>query len=169
MFLSTIASKNCSNQVSLAKKPTDSMRNPRSATLTSAGVRVHVMLPGGSSMFRWIFEHVTKELTALASSWMKIKVGAPPERMLSCGLEDPSCLHPGRLAEFVFFFRSVVMAKEVERFWLHPRWNFATLMAICYLNKCELEPKYEKYKVWRTRTTPIQLRLTSQKPLKQVC
>ena len=71
-----------------------------------------------------IFERMTKELTALASSRMKIKVGAPPERMLSCGLEDPSCLHPARPAEFVLLPSSVVMAKEVERFWLHPRWIF---------------------------------------------
>ena len=50
--VSTIASKNCSNQFSLAKKPTDSMRSPRSATLTSARVYVRVMLPGGSTMFQ---------------------------------------------------------------------------------------------------------------------
>ena len=39
---------------------------------------VHVMLPGGTTMFQWIFEHMTKELTALSPSTLKIKVFAPP-------------------------------------------------------------------------------------------
>jgi len=39
---------------------------------------VHVMLPGGTTMFQWIFEHMTKELTALSPSTLKVKVFAPP-------------------------------------------------------------------------------------------
>ena len=39
---------------------------------------VPVMLPGGTTMFQWIFEHMTKELTALPPFTMKIKVFASP-------------------------------------------------------------------------------------------
>ena len=38
-------------------------------------------------MFQGIGERMTKELTALAPSTMKIKVVAPPERKYSYGLE----------------------------------------------------------------------------------
>merc|ERR1711998_186887 len=40
----------------------------------------NVVLSGGTTMFQGIGERMTKELTALAPSTMKIKVVAPPER-----------------------------------------------------------------------------------------
>jgi len=43
----------------------------------------NVVLSGGSTMFQGIGERMTKELTALAPSTMKIKVVAPPERKYS--------------------------------------------------------------------------------------
>ena len=30
-------------------------------------LHVHVMLPGGTTLFQWIFEHITKELTVFSS------------------------------------------------------------------------------------------------------
>merc|ERR1719506_3052635 len=43
----------------------------------------NVVLSGGTTMFQGIGERMTKELTALAPSTMKIKVIAPPERKYS--------------------------------------------------------------------------------------
>merc|ERR1711957_392586 len=43
----------------------------------------NVVLFGGTTMFAGIGERMTKELTALAPSTMKIKVVAPPERKYS--------------------------------------------------------------------------------------
>merc|ERR1711876_7886 len=43
----------------------------------------NVVLSGGTTMFSGIGERMTKELTALVSSTMKIKVVAPPERRYS--------------------------------------------------------------------------------------
>merc|ERR1711990_1219081 len=43
----------------------------------------NVVLSGGSTMYPGIGERMTKELTALAPSTMKIKVIAPPERKYS--------------------------------------------------------------------------------------
>jgi len=43
----------------------------------------NIVLSGGSTMFPGIAERMTKELTALAPSTMKIKVVAPPERKYS--------------------------------------------------------------------------------------
>jgi len=43
----------------------------------------NVVLSGGTTMFQGIGERITKELTALAPSTMKIKVVAPPERKYS--------------------------------------------------------------------------------------
>merc|ERR1711990_607743 len=43
----------------------------------------NVVLSGGTTMFAGIGERMTKELTALAPSTMKIKVVAPPERKYS--------------------------------------------------------------------------------------
>merc|ERR1711998_458647 len=43
----------------------------------------NVVLSGGTTMFEGIGERMTKELTALAPSTMKIKVIAPPERKYS--------------------------------------------------------------------------------------
>ena len=43
----------------------------------------NVVLSGGTTMFTGIGERMTKELTALAPSTMKIKVVAPPERKYS--------------------------------------------------------------------------------------
>merc|ERR1712084_73145 len=45
--------------------------------------RCNVVLSGGTTMFAGIGERMTKELTALAPSTMKIKVVAPPERKYS--------------------------------------------------------------------------------------
>jgi actin-related protein len=42
-----------------------------------------VLLAGGSTMFKGIAERMTKEITALAPSAMKIKIIAPPERKRS--------------------------------------------------------------------------------------
>ncbi len=39
-----------------------------------------IILSGGTTMFTGIGERMTKELTALVPSTMKIKVVAPPER-----------------------------------------------------------------------------------------
>merc|ERR1712134_24634 len=46
-------------------------------------IYANVVLSGGTTMFAGIGEHMTKELTALAPSTMKIKVVAPPEREYS--------------------------------------------------------------------------------------
>jgi|Transcript_1828 actin beta/gamma 1 len=43
----------------------------------------NIVLSGGTSMFPGIAERITKEITALAPSTMKIKVVAPPERKYS--------------------------------------------------------------------------------------
>merc|ERR1711900_93057 len=43
----------------------------------------NVVMSGGTTMFKGIGERMTKELTALAPSTMKIKVVAPPERKYS--------------------------------------------------------------------------------------
>merc|ERR1712031_94259 len=43
----------------------------------------NIVLSGGTTMFEGISERMTKELTALAPSTMKIKVVAPPERKYS--------------------------------------------------------------------------------------
>jgi len=43
----------------------------------------NIVLSGGTTMFPGIAERMTKELTALAPSTMKIKVVAPPERKYS--------------------------------------------------------------------------------------
>ncbi|CAE7265032.1 ACT1 [Symbiodinium natans] len=43
----------------------------------------NIVLSGGTSMFQGVGERMTKELTALAPSTMKIKVVAPPERKYS--------------------------------------------------------------------------------------
>merc|ERR1711992_244184 len=43
----------------------------------------NIVLSGGTTMFPGIGERMTKELTALAPSTMKIKVVAPPERKFS--------------------------------------------------------------------------------------
>merc|ERR1719433_1968870 len=44
---------------------------------------LNVVLSGGTTMFMGIGERMTKELTALAPSTVKIKVFAPPERKYS--------------------------------------------------------------------------------------
>ena len=46
----------------------------------------NIVLSGGTTMFPGIADRVSKELTALAPSSMKIKVVAPPERKYPCGL-----------------------------------------------------------------------------------
>merc|ERR1719158_632560 len=43
----------------------------------------NIVLSGGTTMFTGISERITKEMTALAPSTMKIKVVAPPERKYS--------------------------------------------------------------------------------------
>ena len=43
----------------------------------------NIVLSGGTTMFTNIAERLTKEVTALAPSTMKIKVVAPPERKYS--------------------------------------------------------------------------------------
>merc|ERR1719371_148331 len=43
----------------------------------------NIILSGGTTMFPGIGERMTKEITALAPSTMKIKVVAPPERKYS--------------------------------------------------------------------------------------
>ena len=47
------------------------------------GLCANIVLSGGTMMFEGIGERVTKELTALAPSTMKIEVVAPPERRYS--------------------------------------------------------------------------------------
>ena len=44
----------------------------------------NIVLSGGTTMYPGVGERMTKELTALAPSTMKIKVIAPPERKYSC-------------------------------------------------------------------------------------
>merc|ERR1712019_145072 len=56
----------------------------------------NVVLSGGTTMFAGIGERMTKELTALAPSTMKIKVVAPPERKYSVWIGGRSC-HPCQL------------------------------------------------------------------------
>lgn len=43
----------------------------------------NIILSGGTTMYQGIAERLTKEVTALAPSSMKIKVIAPPERRFS--------------------------------------------------------------------------------------
>jgi len=43
----------------------------------------NIVLSGGTTMFTGIAERLSKEVTALAPSTMKIKVVAPPERKFS--------------------------------------------------------------------------------------
>ena len=43
----------------------------------------NIVLSGGTTMFSGISDRLTKEITALAPSTMKIKVVAPPERKYS--------------------------------------------------------------------------------------
>ena len=43
----------------------------------------NIVLSGGTTMFHQIADRITKEITALAPSTMKIKVVAPPERKYS--------------------------------------------------------------------------------------
>jgi len=43
----------------------------------------NIVLSGGTTMFTGISERLSKEVTALAPSTMKIKVVAPPERKFS--------------------------------------------------------------------------------------
>merc|ERR1739846_301963 len=50
----------------------------------------NVVLSGGTTMFAGIGERMTKELTALAPSTMKIKVVAPQSASTQCGSEDRS-------------------------------------------------------------------------------
>merc|ERR1711924_481436 len=57
----------------------------------------NVGLSGGTMMFAGIGERMTKELTALAPSTMKIKVVAPPGGSTPCGSADRSC-RPCRLS-----------------------------------------------------------------------
>jgi actin-related protein len=48
-----------------------------------ADLYANIVLSGGTTMYQGIGERMTKELTALAPSTMKIKVVAPPERKYS--------------------------------------------------------------------------------------
>ena len=43
----------------------------------------NIVMSGGTTMFQGVSERLTKEMTALAPSTMKIKVVAPPERKYS--------------------------------------------------------------------------------------
>ena len=45
----------------------------------------NIVLSGGTTMFPGIADRMSKEITALAPSAMKIKVVAPPERKYRCG------------------------------------------------------------------------------------
>ena len=54
----------------------------------------NIVLSGGTTMFPGIGERMTKELTALAPSTMKIKVVAPPERKYERGSAAPSVIVP---------------------------------------------------------------------------
>ncbi|KAL6326689.1 hypothetical protein AAG906_010863 [Vitis piasezkii] len=53
----------------------------------------NIVLSGGTTMFPGIADRMSKEITALAPSSMKIKVVAPPERKYSVWIEAPSW-HP---------------------------------------------------------------------------
>ena len=49
-------------------------------TLTSGEILyVHVMLPGGSTIFQWISKHMTQELSVLAPSLPDLQLNAPQE------------------------------------------------------------------------------------------
>merc|ERR1712010_104716 len=50
----------------------------------------NIVLSGGTTMFTGVSERLTKEMTALAPSTMKIKVVAPPSASTPCGSADPS-------------------------------------------------------------------------------
>jgi len=50
----------------------------------------NIVLSGGTTMFPGIADRMSKEITALAPSAMKIKVVAPPERKYRCAFKsDP--------------------------------------------------------------------------------
>nr|GMD17410.1 actin [Ipomoea batatas]GMD18860.1 actin [Ipomoea batatas] len=53
----------------------------------------NIVLSGGTTMFTGIADRMSKEITALAPSSMKIKVVAPPER--KCGLLRLNTMNPG--------------------------------------------------------------------------
>merc|ERR1711976_873561 len=69
----------------------------------------NVLLSCGTTMFAGIGERMTKELTALAPSTMKIKVVAPPERKYSYGLVGPS-FHPSAPSSRCGFPRANTMS-----------------------------------------------------------
>ncbi|XVF31080.1 hypothetical protein REPUB_Repub16aG0114700 [Reevesia pubescens] len=50
----------------------------------------NIVLSGGTTMFPGFADRMSKEITALGPSSMKVKVVAPPERKYSVGLEAPS-------------------------------------------------------------------------------
>ena len=86
-------------QPSMIGKEADGIHQTTYQTIMACDVDIrkdlyaNIVLSGGTTMFAGIGERMTKELTALAPSTMKIKVVAPPERKYC---ED------GRLDPFLF-------------------------------------------------------------------
>ena len=65
-----------------------------------------MVLSGGTTMFAGIGERMTKELTALAPSTMKIKVVAPPERKYSVWIGGSIRRKPAAAARQPFFLKN---------------------------------------------------------------
>ena len=76
-------------QPSLIGKEAAGIHDTTFATIMKCDVDIrkdlyaNIVLSGGTTMFPGIAERMTKEITALAPSTMKIKVVAPPERKYS--------------------------------------------------------------------------------------
>ena len=64
-------------------RPAGQFQHLTSTSPRASPVYANIVLSGGTTMFPGIGERMTKELTALAPSTMKIKVVAPPERKYS--------------------------------------------------------------------------------------
>ena len=97
----------------------------------------NVVLSGGTTMFTGIGERMTKELTALAPSTMKIKVVAPPERKYSVWIGG-SIL--SSLSTFQQMWISKGYLEDLSRmFWA--LMSFIIIFFICFLNLLHRERK----------------------------
>ena len=64
----------------------------------------NIVLSGGSTMFPGIADRMSKEITALAPSSVKIKVVAPPERKYSVWIGGSILASLSTFQQVVFFF-----------------------------------------------------------------
>jgi actin beta/gamma 1 len=95
----------------------------------------NIVMSGGTTMFQGIGDRMTKELTALAPSTMKIKVVAPPERKYSVWIG-------GSILSSLSTFQQMWISKNeydesgpsivlLEVFRAARRWHVGPLAALC--------------------------------------